>query len=894
MPTKSEAIKTFLTNVTHADLANQYCFDMECVVTVAQDCGDPITKEYRGHKWQGWTDGMQTWKPFWIPRQANTEPTYEDNKIGYDLAAHAEGIGMTGWNWKKRQTLWVAFDFDSITNHKKGLTDEEMREIEELACAIPWVTVRRSTSGKGLHLYVYTVPVDTANHKEHSAFARAILGRISALTGFDFQAKIDTCGGNMWIWHRKMKGTNGLELIKQGLILTEIPDNWREHIRVVQGKVKRTVPVFIEGTDQEDLFDELTGQRPTVQLDEDHRKLIDYLKESNARWWWDQDHNMLVAHTFDLKEAYDSLCLKGLFETVATGRERGSDHNCFMFPLRGGGWVVRRFSLGTSEAPTWDTDSAGWTRCYYNRTLDFAAACRARDGLESESGDFEFRIAEQAVKAAQLLGAHPMLPACMLMRKASLKKHKDGRLVFKIEHDDRDQSQEMEGWLPNKGRWMRFFTTTDNSVGEPEISNYDDVVRHLVTETGEDYGWVINSEGEWRSEPLQHVKAALQSMGISNKDAGNVVGSSVLKCWTLTTIPFQPEYVGGRRWNRHAPQLKYEVKADTENLQYPTWLKVLNHIGAGLNREIANNAWAQANGIYSGADYLKCWIASMFKEPLEPLPYLFLFGGQDCGKSILHEALSLLITSGYQRADVALISQSGFNGELENAVLCVVEETDLRKNTNAYNRIKDWVTSKQLPIHRKGRTPFHVPNATHWIQCDNDPQACPVFTGDTRITMIHVAALEASEMIPKKTLLRLLETEARDFLTELLGLELPSSNDRLNVPVIATQDKMRTARANLTALEMFLEENCYYVPGELILFSEFYDRFMSWLEPSEQSLWTKIKVGKELASTKYIRARRSSDANFCLANISWEPLPEGHNKPRLVPNNSNILVSEEQ
>ena len=58
---------------------------------------------------------------------------------------------------------------------------------------IPWVTVRKSTGGNGIHLYVFLPDVPTANHTEHAALARAVLGQMSALVGFDFKAKVDAC-----------------------------------------------------------------------------------------------------------------------------------------------------------------------------------------------------------------------------------------------------------------------------------------------------------------------------------------------------------------------------------------------------------------------------------------------------------------------------------------------------------------------------------------------------------------------------------------------------------------------------------------------------------------------------------------------------------------------------
>ena len=229
---RTVAIKNFLDSKTHRDLAELYGFEMEIQVNVAQDNGEAVEGEFKGRKWRGWTDGIQTWKPFRIPLHANTEPEYSDIAINWDLEEHAEGIGMTGWDWANRCSKWVAFDFDAIVGHSdknaRKLSPEEMEKVKKAAFELPWVTVRKSTSGNGLHLYVFLDDVDTANHIEHAALARSILGTMSALTGFDFSTKVDACGGIMWCWHRKMKGTDGLELIKKGGSLPNnlIPKNW--------------------------------------------------------------------------------------------------------------------------------------------------------------------------------------------------------------------------------------------------------------------------------------------------------------------------------------------------------------------------------------------------------------------------------------------------------------------------------------------------------------------------------------------------------------------------------------------------------------------------------------------------------------------------------------------
>lgn len=874
MPKKTEAIKRFLEIKTHSDLANLYNFNMECQVNVAQDGGERVSNEFKGKLWHGWSDGLTTWKPFRIPYKANTEPEYTDSEIRFDLAEHAEGIGMTGWDWFNLVSSWVAFDFDAIVGHSdkhaKKLTNEELEAVKKAAYEIEWVTIRKSTSGRGLHLYVMLPEMPTKNHHEHSALARAILGIMSARAGFNFENRVDICGGNMWVWHRKMEGTDGLSIIKQGrpILESEIPKNWRDHVKVIKGHKRKNLPQDIEDSDKRDLFDELTGQRPIVKLDEKHRELINYLTKMNMTWWWESDQHMLVTHTYNLKLAYDELNLKGIFDTIAKGREPG-DYNCFLFPMRKGAWTVRRFSPGVQEHDSWEQDGAGWTRCYLNREPDLRIAARHFGGLENEKGGFVFREAEQAIKASQMLGVTVNVGPSMMRRETTLFKHKDGRLIVQIKRENSDSIDDVPKFLAQGSKpWTRIYESANQAPDEPEIGNYDDTVRHLVTETEEDYGWVIKSDNVWRYEPLTHVRVALASLGFESKEVIGILGSSVFKAWKLVNKPFQPEYPGDREWNRSAAQLRFTPSNPESELNYVTWTRVLNHCGGGLNLVVKNDGWCRANSIKNGGEYLKIWIASLFQEPTEPLPYLFFFGPQNSGKSIFHEALSLLFTKGYKRADAALVSQAGFNAELEGSILCITEEINLMKNLSAYNRIKDWVTSRELLIHAKNRTPYHVLNTTHWIQCANDHMYCPIFTGDTRITMSFVDALNPVDLIPKKQLIPMLEKEAPDFLASILSLEIPPSHDRLNVPVLTSEDKIIAQQLNQSQLETFMQDKCRYVNGAMVKFSDFYDKFIEWVDANEVHQWTKIRVGRELPP-QHPRARVRKTGQMHIGNLTW-------------------------
>lgn len=890
-PTKTQAIKAFLQAKTHSDLASLYNHDMECQVIVAQDHGERIDGEYKGRKWSGYTDGIQVWKPFRIPRNADSEPEYTDSPITWDLNAHAEAIGMTGWDWVSKCSRWVAFDFDAITGHSdkhsSKLSIDELRLIQNRAREIPWVTVRKSTSGQGLHLYVFLDSVSTANHTEHSALARAILAKMSALTGFDFVSKVDICGGNMWVWHRRMRN-DGLVCIKQGDILTEIPSNWRDHLNVIKGKRKKIRHKISNLSEVEEKFDQITGQHLLIKLDDVHLRLIRWLDGQNRFFWWDSDNHMLVTHTKHLKDAHEALGLKGIFETNSPATNV-DEQNCFAFPLRRGAWVIRRYSLGCVEHPSWEQDGQGWTKCYLNRDPNLKTASAAYNGLEDPSGGFVFQSGAEAQQAALALGADLGIPPGYDIRQTTIKPHKDGRrIVVEFNRQQEDNPSKLPGWLQKGNKWVKIFSASVAPTEEFETDDYDDVIRHLVTIDGSDSGWVINSDGRWHDEPLNHVKTALQSMNLKTGEINKIVGGSIFKPWILVNMPFQSEYPGNRQWNRRAPQLRFAPSSHSR-LNYDTWMMILNHIGQALTSELQSNEWAKRYGIKTGADYLKCWIASMIQHPLEPLPYLFIYSeAQNTGKSIFHEALSLLFHPGYCRADHALTSSSAFNGELEGAILCVVEETDLNKNVTAYNRIKDWVTAKLLPIHRKMHTPYHIANSTHWVQCANNRNACPVFTGDTRITMLHVEN-PPKKQIPKRDLLQILEKEAPDFLAEMMQLELPSSNDRLFIPVIETSDKRAATEANKSALEVFIAEKCYYAPGYYISLADFYRTFIEWLDPSERFNWASKQRVSRAMPDKFPKGRLSKNPNWHWGNISFSPPKE--KRKRLVSVN-NVLVED--
>jgi hypothetical protein len=67
----------------------------------------------------------------------------------------------------------------------------------------------------------------------------------------------------------------------------------------------------------------------------------------------------------------------------------------------------------------------------------------------------------------------------------------------------------------------------------------------------------------------------------------------------------------------------------------------------------------------------------------------------------------------------------------------------------------------------------------------------------------------------------------------------------------------------------------------MVPFSEFYETFLGKIDPSEQNLWSKIKVGRDIPNP-FVKGRSPKNCQFFIANLSWEPpTPEELKRPKL-------------
>jgi hypothetical protein len=336
----------------------------------------------------------------------------------------------------------------------------------------------------------------------------------------------------------------------------------------------------------------------------------------------------------------------------------------------------------------------------------------------------------------------------------------------------------------------------DQRSADEKQAQWDDVFRAIVDCEHRRCGWAVNTSHDgWTWVPKDDVRSFLIGRGHKRADADVIMGKGCGANWTIVNLPFQPEYPGNRQWNLHAAQFAFAPAAEPGAHRH--WDTVLRHVGQDYDEALSRLGWARDCGIVTGRDYLLAWVACMFREPFQPLPYLFFYGEkQNSGKSMFHEALALLVTRGVMSAAHALTNSNGFNGELDGAVLAVVEEVDISRSREAYNRLKNWVTSPTLPIRKMFNQVYTQANTLHFVHTANCMSYCPVFSEDTRIGVAYVPALPRGTEIPKAILIERLKEEAPNFLRTILDLPLPPIMGRMRLPVVETSSKLHAIESN--------------------------------------------------------------------------------------------------
>lgn len=348
-------------------------------------------------------------------------------------------------------------------------------------------------------------------------------------------------------------------------------------------------------------------------------------------------------------------------------------------------------------------------------------------------------------------------------------------------------------------------------------------------------GWFKKTrEDGWVSVDGTEARATMRAQG---QDQDVEVKALTDAPWHLVNEPFQPEELSDRRWNKDAA--RFAVIPEPGG--YPTWRMMLEHVGHNIDSVVQADEWCKLALVTTGSQYLMKWIAAMFQRPKARTAYLFLHGPQEAGKSTIHEALKDLLSKGYVKANHAIKSKEGFNGEIANAVLCAIEEIDLsdpRRDT--FERVKDWVTGETITVRALYRQALDFVNTTHWIQAAQKRAFMPVLPGDTRITEIYVEVAESP--IPKDQFRDNLRKEGPQFLYAALHEPLPPQTGRLFIPALNTRGKSEQQDAARTELEDWMENHPWIELSE----DQMVGAFLEWLPMNSKSHWDRARVLREI------------------------------------------------
>lgn len=824
-----------------------------------------------------WTGEGETWTNHRWPYKAGTDPQYTDKKLTYDPIKRVSRVGSTWWNWEDRVSVAVGFDIDAVdSGHAAGtnqLDDFTLGQVVAKLSDLDYVTLVRSTGGKGIHGYVFFDEADlpqTANHNEHTQVGLAVIEKIRLDTGMDLvQEKIvDVKGVILWFWAESSDADHpGFTLVKEAtrnLRNSEIPD-WQS---LVTSKVISNEKGTYNNTD----------------LDDEHIAILSELEDLPWAYRWIEGHQMAHTHTLALKALHEKRKnegrpLKGFFETTSSG---SSEINCYITPRPGGVFKVARFGNSVTEHDSWFTkDDDSWF--YYNQTpdpmsvignyaiaFDMSSATIEADRLREALailGVTDFEIPDKQIQLSYDASSSVITASCRY----------------------RDGDNTPVGWSKN-GKKLSAKIPLEGSQ-ETRVQNYldeiDELFRFVVQPDFTVYGWFHKSNAGWIEYQSSGSLIRIIQQHFGKKAADEVVSMMQNNPWMLGNEPFRGDELPGRVWNHKSASFICEPAEQPG--PHPHFDKILDHLGQGLDDAVALADWTGEWGIENGADYLRYWMASAIKHPFEPLPYLFFFGPQGCGKSIFIETLQML----FPRAcyDVACALTSQFNGEIRGAVFCYIEEKKLTGRgvgQAAYEKIKEWTVAKNISVHTKGKTPFMQRNTMKFVHCSNSIDSIQIDRDDTRIVAIDVPRL--IDPIPKSIMSAKVEEEAAYIIRNLLTTQIPPAIERMRVPHLNTVAKMEIGESSMSDIQRFATKFLTPCPGNLIEFTVFQDKFEAFSKEKNLPNVGKNAISSELRKMDdfLIVGKKGRDNKVYIGNVKFGDSPSKPGKKLMLQENGRI------
>jgi hypothetical protein len=306
---------------------------------------DPVTSRLivPGLEYQLWIDG----RPKRIPIGRNSgNPVFGGELVTQkQLAGRIGLVGVTGWNWTLRQTMFIILDFDAA-DHAAGHDQAVLDLVIEAARRLGWVWVRRSKGGRGIHLIAaLSNPMPALTGTEHEQNAEAIMVRMTKEASFDFSQYLD-CGGVVgYIWAPEV-AANAFEVLVEPT--RSAPDIGPAETSRRQSSCR--------------------SAEPSAELSEQH--LADIKAMGAAGFIAHFSDGRLLCHSKGFEVLYQARSRPGSYRSRSAARNP-SKPNAFAFPTDDGGWIVSRFGAKPEvEYDCWYANAAGFATARVRPTAD--------------------------------------------------------------------------------------------------------------------------------------------------------------------------------------------------------------------------------------------------------------------------------------------------------------------------------------------------------------------------------------------------------------------------------------------------------------------------------------------------------------------------------------------
>ncbi len=650
-----------------------------------------------------------------ISSPAKSDWLHDDAKLDlYDDTIPFRQIGSTGRNWRTESSEFVGFDFD-IPERKSGTASDNLDRVRSELSKLPYVEVRHSKSGVGLHARVILEGTVAKSSGHHTANAEAVLEHLIQETGLPLNDWVDCKGGNLWHWVNpslaKPKSFQLLSEATERLQFTAAPFEEKTVVRddftltplqrclIVDCSMKESGHVYNSHGTRVHAGLGKWGQKSTLQGGNTDPAT------PNVYVDFPSSTTMTITR-YGHPDSKETIHLRLRFDDVCIGHRLATD------------------------GKSYTTDAATYKRI-------FTAFGVSVPDVPDHHGE------------PRIVTMTRLSPGCVRITipRHGKSDHVDG---FTSKPDDRKQS-----------------ATVRFGEAAPDVTELQEhTVRYTIRPDiegirGNQY-YLADSTATFRPVGEKEVARHIDLKGL---DVNETLDTLVCNPIKIVAKHFAPPTLVGNEWNVLGCQVPEGVPGD-----FSTYQQIIDHAGQFLQSGIDRCSWCRRHDV-DGAKWLKYWFAAVRQDPYEPLPGLGLYSFEHgTGKTSLREALRHTFGSQYV-VDGAKELDEKWSGHLVNAVVVSYEEVNLNR-PESVSKLKDLITSRTLSVRKMQTDSFSIRNATHHIHTGQNPEYAPVEPGDRRWTIFDELEKPTSK-VSSVYMERQLEAERLAWLYELEHTEIP-------------------------------------------------------------------------------------------------------------------------